>query len=85
MIIGNKKVAHVNNVVIHGSKLVTKMCKKLQMKKNWKSIKWYLFSARNKRRLLLDFIYWRETEIHPADANNIVNKFLEQKKYNNSY
>lgn len=38
----------------------------------------------NRRELLLDFLYWRESEIHPADANNIVNKFLEQKKTNNS-
>ena len=34
----------------------------------------------NRRELLLDFLYWRETEIHPADANKIVNNFLEQKK-----
>ena len=38
----------------------------------------------NQRELLLDFLYWRETEIHPADANKIVNNFLEQKKSNNS-
>lgn len=50
----------------------------------WKSIKLRLFSVSNQRELLLDFLYWRETEIHPADANNIVNKFLEQKKSNNS-
>ena len=38
----------------------------------------------NRRELLLDFLYWRETEIHPEDANKIVNNFLEQKKSNNS-
>ena len=48
-----------------------------------KSIKLRLFSVSNQRELLLDFLYWRETEIHPADAINIVNKFLEQKKSNN--
>jgi len=50
----------------------------------WKSIKLRLFSVSNQRELLLDFLYWREDEIHPADANKIVNKYFEQKKSNNS-
>jgi hypothetical protein len=50
----------------------------------WKSIKLRLFSVSNQRELLLDFLYWREDEIHPSDANKIVNKYLEQKKSNNS-
>ena len=50
----------------------------------WKSIKLRLFSVSNQRELLLDFIYWREKEIHPADANKIVDNYLEQKKSNNS-
>lgn len=50
----------------------------------WKSIKLRLFSVSNQRELLLDFLYWRESEIHPADANKIVDNFLEQKKSNNS-
>lgn len=50
----------------------------------WKSIKLRLFSVSNQRELLLDFLYWRESEIHPADANKIVHNFFEQKKSNNS-
>jgi hypothetical protein len=50
----------------------------------WKSIKLRLFSVGNQRELLLDFLYWREKEIHPADANKIINNYLEQKKSNNS-
>ncbi len=50
--------------------------------KKLKALRLYFVS--NRRELLLDFLYWRETEIHPADANNIVNKYLEQKKSNNS-
>lgn len=49
----------------------------------WKSIKMRFFSVNSQRKLLLDFIYWRENEIHPADANNIINNYLEQKKSNN--
>jgi len=37
----------------------------------------------NRRELLLDFIYWRENEIHPADANKIVNNYLAKQKSNN--
>ena len=37
----------------------------------------------NRRELLLDFIYWREKEIHPADANKIVNNYLTERKSNN--
>lgn len=50
----------------------------------WKSIKLRLFSVGNQRELLLDFLCWREKEIHPADANKIINNYLEQKKSNNS-
>lgn len=37
----------------------------------------------NRRELLLDFIYWREKKIHPADANKIVNNYLAERKSNN--
>ena len=37
----------------------------------------------NRMELLLDFIYWREKEIHPADANKIVNNYLAERKSNN--
>ena len=49
-----------------------------------KSIKLRLFSDSCQKKMLLDFLYWRESEIHPADATKIVNNFLEQKKSNNS-
>lgn len=29
-----------------------------------------------KRKQLLDFLYWRENEIHPDDANKLVDKYL---------
>ena len=32
------------------------------------------------KKILLDFIYWREHEIHPMDASNIIDKYLSQKK-----
>lgn len=42
--------------------------------KIFKSLKLY-FS----KKLLLNFIYWREKEIHPADANKIIDKYLTEK------
>lgn len=33
-----------------------------------------------KKLFLLDFIYWREPEIHPMDASKIIDKYLSQKK-----
>lgn len=32
------------------------------------------------RKKLLDFIYWREPYIHPADANKLIEIYLSQNK-----
>lgn len=32
------------------------------------------------RKKLLDFIYWREPDIHPADANKLIDIYLSQNK-----
>lgn len=45
---------------------------------NFKKFKLKIFNRKNKEKLLLDFLYWREKDIHPADANNLVNKFLNR-------
>ena len=33
-----------------------------------------------KRKIILDFMYWREGGIHPEDAYYLVNKFLNKEK-----
>ena len=35
-----------------------------------------------RRELLLDFSYWREKNLHPADAHNIINKYDDYKSNN---
>ena len=49
------------------------------MKKERWVIKLPIFRFISKKKLLLEFLCWRENEIHPSDANNIVNKFLDKK------
>ena len=46
----------------------------------WKSIKLRLFSVSNQQELLLDFIYWREPDIHPMDAEKLIDIYLSQNK-----
>lgn len=33
-----------------------------------------------KRKVILNFLYWREEDIHPSDANKIVRKYLNNEK-----
>ena len=35
-----------------------------------------------RRELLLDFAYWREKDLHPADAHKIINKYDDYKANN---
>ena len=36
------------------------------------------------KKILLDFINWREHEIHPMDASNIIDKYLSKNKKNDN-
>jgi len=33
-----------------------------------------------KKKIILNFLYWRESEIHPCDANNLVEKYFKESK-----
>ena len=35
------------------------------------------------RKKLLDFIYWREPDIHPMDAGKLIDIYLSQNKQKN--
>ncbi len=35
-----------------------------------------------RRELLLDFMYWDDEDLHPADAHNIINKYDDYKSNN---
>lgn len=32
------------------------------------------------RQVIIDFLYWREKDIHPSDAHNLVTKYFNQQQ-----